>query len=68
MDGHFALWCARYLLFQLLELLACPHVNNGESSYQLLEDALVQRPFPFPALPELLVLFFQTLPMLSEFR
>jgi hypothetical protein len=35
--------------------------------YQIIEHAFVQRPFPFPALPHLLVVVLQALPVFSKF-
>lgn len=35
-------------------------------TYQVVEHTLVQRPLPFPALPQLLVAVVQALPVLAE--
>lgn len=37
------------------------------TTYQVVENALVQRPFEFPALPQLLVVVVEAFPVLAEF-
>jgi len=42
------------------------YVGQAGVTYQVVEHTLVQRPLPFPALPQLLVAVIQTLPVLAE--
>lgn len=67
MDWSLALGCVGYLLLQILgESAYRARFGSLFGTHQLLENALVQPPLFRPAVPELLVVVLQTLPVGPE--
>lgn len=62
----FSSFCHIISIYSLQQLFH--QLCRKKSSYQIVENTLVELPFCWPALPELLVVVVQALPMLSELR
>lgn len=65
-DLLLASWRIRYHLLQFLVPLAKGFVSSRIPTYQLVKHTLVQRPLVCPAVPQLLVVVLQALPMAAE--